>query len=226
MSSNDTSLTITSRNENKGLSINNVLCIGYSGRNQEKVKEHIEELAELGVPRPEQTPTLFPMRLSSLNTTGKMEVIGDQTSGEAELVFIYGDKEEEVYVTVGSDHTDRELETVHIGKSKQVCDKPLASKVWPVKDVIDHWDELVLKTEIKVDGQWQSYQNEKVAAIMPYEDIKENLKSRGIELPHSVFFAGTVPLLDGFKFGEAYEMSLEDPIKGDSIILHYEVQEL
>lgn len=219
-------VTLKHNEKQKDFTVEQVICIGYSGRNQEKVQEHIDELADMGIPRPPQVPTLFPMRLTSVITNGKMQVIGEQTSGEAELVFIFGDSEEEVFVTVGSDHTDRELETVHIGKSKQVCEKPVAETVWKVEEVEEHWDEMILKTDIQVNGEWSLYQEEKVSAILPFEKIKNALKDRNIQLIRSIFYAGTVPLKDGFKFGEAYKMSLIDPVKEREIELHYSVKEL
>ncbi|RKD75168.1 uncharacterized protein DUF2848 [Sinobaca qinghaiensis] len=215
---------LTVKGQQKSLKVDQVICIGYSGRDQAKVKEHIEELAEIGVPRPNEVPALFPMRRSSLETEGLLEVVGEQTSGEAEPVLVFGEDENEVYLTLGSDHTDRELETVHIGKSKQVCDKPIAEEAWDLKEVVDHWDDLILSSEIYIDGEWVPYQNNPVSAIMPYEDLKNHLKNQSIALPHSVFLIGTVPLLSGFKFGSAHRMSLKDPVAGEEITLEYKIE--
>ena len=52
-------------------------------------------------------------------------VVGDKTSGEAEFVLVYSGAE--LYVGVGSDHTDRGLERLSVSRSKQVCPKPLSS---------------------------------------------------------------------------------------------------
>src|SRR5699024_12545366 len=63
------------------------------------------------------------------------------------IIIIFGNTEKDMYITVGSDHTDRELEAVNIGKSKQVCGKPFGKKAWKLDDVLTHWDELILSSE-------------------------------------------------------------------------------
>ncbi|WP_188206743.1 DUF2848 family protein [Alkalibacillus aidingensis] len=203
--------------------LNHAYCVGYTGRDKEKTLEHVAELKEIGVPEPEEIPTLFPVSQTSLIQGGTMQVIGNQTSGEAEIVFIFGESPDDVYVTVGSDHTDRELETVDINKSKQVCDKPFARKAWKLSDIKDHWDELELTSEILVNGQWVNYQKHKVSAILPIEEIFDYLKGKQIEFKNSIVFAGTVPLLDGFKFGQEFHMSFNDPIRNDQISTSYKI---
>lgn len=42
------------------LQVNRVYCIGYAGRNQVKVREHIDELAKIGVSAPPRTPHGLP----------------------------------------------------------------------------------------------------------------------------------------------------------------------
>ncbi|PSL48594.1 uncharacterized protein DUF2848 [Salsuginibacillus halophilus] len=206
--------------------VSDVICIGYSGRNQEKVKEHIEELAEIGIPRPDRVPALFPMRRSSLLQGGPLEVNHLDSSGEAEPVLIFGEDEEDVYLSLGSDHTDRDLETVSIAKSKQVCDKPLSREAWKLSEVLPHWDELKLKTEIRVEGAWQTYQAADATAIMHFDDVRAYLKEQQLPLKQAVYYIGTVPLLDGFKYGDAYRMQLHDPVLDRTLVLTYEVKPL
>lgn len=208
--------------EEKKLVVESVYCIGYSGSDVEKVQEHIDELAELGIPKPPEVPMLYPVRVSSLNQDGIMEILGDETSGEAEIVLIFGEQEDEIYVSVGSDHTDRGLETVDINKSKQICDKPIAAEAWPLSAVIDHWNELKLISKVRINGEWVPYQEQFLSAILPLNKILAYLKQKNLGLTHSVVFAGTVPLLDGFKYGDGYEVSLVDNDK--SITCTYSVK--
>lgn len=212
--------------ETKKIMINHCYCIGYSGRDKEETFKHIKELAELGVPKPSEVPVLYPMRSSSVSQEDTVDVLGDQTSGEAEIVLIFGDTDEEVYVTVGSDHTDRALEAVDIGKSKQVCDKPFASKAWRLNDVLDYWDELVMTASVFIDGKWHPYQNRSVEAILHPNDIFEFLRRKRASMRNAIFFSGTVPLLDGFKYGDKFKMSLLDPVKNDEITAEYEINHL
>ena len=106
--------------ELKEIEIKKAFCIGYSGRDKEKTYEHIRELAEIGIPEPKEVPNVYPVSVNNVVQSETMEVVGKETSGEAEIVIIFGETEQDVYITVGSDHTDRELETVDINKSKQV----------------------------------------------------------------------------------------------------------
>ncbi|WP_209125644.1 DUF2848 family protein [Alkalihalobacillus sp. BA299] len=212
-------------NEEKKIDVNSVYCIGYSGSDVEKVQEHIDELAELGIPKPPEVPMLYPVRVSSLNQSGSMEILGTQTSGEAEIVLIFGGNEDEVYISVGSDHTDRGLETVDINKSKQVCDKPLAQEAWRLSSVVDRWNEMKLVSKVLINGKWEPYQEQYVTAILPLEKILDYLKNKNLDLKNSVVFAGTVPLLDGFKYGDGYEVKLVDP-DNNSITCTYTVKNL
>ncbi|GAE28273.1 hypothetical protein JCM9140_4487 [Halalkalibacter wakoensis JCM 9140] len=213
-------------NEDKSFNVRSVYCVGYSGSNVEKVKEHIDELAELGIPKPPEVPMLYPVRVTSINQDGFMEILGNKTSGEAEIVLIFGDSEEEVYVTVGSDHTDRGLETVDINKSKQVCDKPIAQEAWPLSEIIKDWNELTLLSKVLTDGSWVPYQEQAVTAILPLEDILNYLKNKQVELKNSIVFAGTVPLLNGFTYGDGYEVTLKNPVTDQSIKCSYLVKNL
>lgn len=217
---------ITVKEKEQQLGINSSYCVGYSGRDQELTLKHIKELAELGVPEPEEIPALYPVRKSSLTQNSKIEVLGDDSTGEAEIVLIFGDSPDEIYVTVGSDHTDRSLETVDINKSKQVCDKPFARKAWLFEDVIDHWDDLELVSHIYVAGEWKSYQKESVKKILHPQDVIDFLTGKNIALSQTIVFSGTVPLLDGFKQAEKFSMELVDPIKQDSIYAEYEIANL
>lgn len=209
--------------EQKNIEITKAYCIGYTGRNKEKTLEHIKELAEIGVPEPAEIPSLYPVSVSVLNQDGAIEVIGELTSGEAEIVLLFGNSPEETYLSIGSDHTDRGLETVDINKSKQVCDKPFADEAWKIEDVIPHWDELELSSEIYVDGNWEAYQKNPISSIIPLDEIKSFLEKKEVPMANSIVFSGTVPLLDGFKYGTKFKMSIKDPVQGKSISAEYQI---
>lgn len=212
--------------EEKNIAINKAFCIGYTGRNKEKTLEHIKELAEIGVPEPSEIPSLYPVSVSTLNQGGAIEVIGELTSGEAEIVLIFGDSAQETYLSVGSDHTDRGLETVDINKSKQVCDKPFAEEAWKIEDVIPHWDELELSSEVYLADRWEPYQHNPISSIISLEEIKSYLAKKNVPLSNSIVFSGTVPLLDGFKYGTKFKLSIKDPVRGKSISTEYAIENI
>lgn len=208
------------------LEIKDVYCIGYAGRSVDKTMEHIIELEKIGIPRPAEVPILYPVRRNSLNQTDEIEVLGGESSGEAEIVLVFGDTEDEVYITVGSDHTDRSMETVDINKSKQVCDKPLATKAWKLSDVIDHWDDLILTSQVEMNGEWVDYQKANIDEIIPLNEIKEFLNKKQVAMKNSVVFSGTVPLLNGFMYGSAFKMSFLDKVRNSEITASYAINQL
>ncbi|MGM0873845.1 MAG: DUF2848 family protein [Bacillota bacterium] len=201
-------------------------CIGYTGRNKEMTLKHIEELAELGIPEPDEIPSLYSIRTSSLTQGKLIEVIGNESTGEAEIVLVFGDQQDEVYVTVGSDHTDRGLETVDINKSKHVCDKPFAAKAWRLRDVRKNWDQLELATDVKTEKGWELYQKQTLSAIIPLDEIIAFLQKKNVEMKNTIIFSGTVPLVDGFKYGRGYRMYLSNPVNEDIISFEYIVKNL
>lgn len=219
-------ITFHVKDDQRNVEVSKVYCIGYSGRNQDKVMEHVKELAEIGVPEPEEIPALYPIRISSLTQGSAIEVLGRETGGEAEIVLIFGGTSEDVWVTVGSDHTDRGLETVDINKSKQVCDKPFAKKAWLFRDLLDHWDQLILSSSVRINSEWLPYQEHTVQSILHPEDIIEFLSRKNVILKNAVFFSGTVPLKEGFKFGDQFKMKLIDPVTSDEISCEYEIHHL
>lgn len=212
--------------ELKEIEIKKAFCIGYSGRDKEKTYEHIRELAEIGIPEPKEVPNVYPVSVNNVVQSETMEVVGKETSGEAEIVIIFGETEQDVYITVGSDHTDRELETVDINKSKQVCAKPFAKKAWRLDDVINHWDELILSSEIRLEGEWISYQKDRLTAILPFEEIIQYIEKIEGPRTNSIYFSGTVPLLKGFLYGDAFKMTFEDPERNDVITAKYEINNI
>lgn len=220
---NTYSATVQVDGETKNIAITKAYCIGYTGRNKEKTLEHIKELAEIGVPEPAEIPSLYPVSVSTLNQGGAIEVIGELTSGEAEIVLIFGDSPEDAYLSVGSDHTDRGLETVDINKSKQVCDKPFAEEAWKIEEVIPHWDKLELSSEVYFADSWEPYQENPISSIISLDEIKSYLSKKNVPLTHSIVFSGTVPLLDGFKYGTQFKLSIKDPVRGKTISTEYTI---
>lgn len=197
-------------------------AIGYSGRDKEKTYEHIRELKEIGVPEPDSVPELYDLNPRLLNKERNIHVIGNETSGEVEIVLI-ADENGNIDVTVGSDHTDRSLETISIQKSKQICDKPIANETFKLEDVIDEWDDLQLSSEVYEKGEWVKYQLGKVSTMISLDEIKAFLQNKEVELKNVIVFCGTVPLLDGFKYGEAFRCSIHSNKIEKTISLEYKI---
>ncbi len=201
---------------------------GYTGRDQEKVRKHIEELKKEGVPAPDSTPTAYEMISKLVYFDEEIEVIGERTSGEAEYVLLCSG--EEVYVGVGSDHTDRELESVSIIKSKQVCPNIMSKRIWRLKEIRKDWDEIILRGWVKnEEGERVLYQEALLSAMMTPEDLMGFVKNRldDKNLNGMVIFSGTIPILTGkFVYGPYFEAELYNPRTGKRLNCHYQVQVL
>jgi len=115
------------------------------------------------------------------------------------------------YLGVGSDHTDRELETVDIGRSKRVCPKPICHEVIEISDWTEFdWDACGIRS--RVDGR--PYQNGSLASLRPPDDLFALLadQDRANVVGNLICFGGTVPLRDNaFSYGTEWDIELELP---------------
>ena len=153
-----------------------IVIAGYTGRNQEEVRAHIKELAAQGVPAPAEIPAIFRATLDRLTTDSEIEVLGGHTSGEAEAVLLVDGND--IWVAIGSDHTDRELEKVKIESAKQACPKPVSAQVWRYGDVRERWDNLVLRSWVGESGRDRLYQEGRMSALLAPEDLLAMLRRR------------------------------------------------
>lgn len=200
------------------------IIAGYTGRNQEAVKAHVDELAAQGIPAPAEVPAIFRMTLDRLTTESEVEVLGGLTSGEAEVVLLVNGSH--IWVAVGSDHTDRELERVDIAASKQVCPKPVSAEVWSYADVRDRWDHLVLRSWVGSVGRETVYQEGRMSAMLSPDDLLAILRRRlGEQVDGAVIYTGTIPLVGGaFVFKPYFEAELLDESTGRSLRCVYRMR--
>ena len=164
---------------------------------------------------------LYQCEKQILTEKKEIEVIGDKTSGEVEYLILL--KDGRIYIGVGSDHTDRELEAVSIHKSKQVCLKPYAQDFWEYDEIKDHFDDIKLVSTQVVDGKTVEYQCGVTSDLLPMQRIMDELKEE-IDIDNSLIYTGTVPLKDGFKFGEEFSCKLVDEKLNREICLSYKVK--
>lgn len=209
--------------------VKRIVNAGYVGRDLKAVTAHIEELRREGIAPPPSIPMLFPVMSHNITTSPLIEVIGDKTSGEAEFVLLSDGQN--VYVGVGSDHTDRELERSSIVKSKQVCQNVLSPRVWRYEEVKSSWDDLMIRSWTKLDeGQeWVPYQRASLSAIISANEIMDLVKSKLKDGQDEglVIFSGTVPILTGeMLFGSAFRAELIDGKAERSLICEYRVAKL
>jgi hypothetical protein len=195
--------------------------VGYAGRDETSVAAHLAELAELGVDPPEHVPMVWQVPGRLLATAGRLiDADPASCSGEAEPVLVRHGRE--WYVTVGSDHTDRDLERSSIQDAKEACPKLVVAEAWPLADVHNHWDDLELRSFVLVDGQWRPYQ---AAPITELRHVDWYLATFDEDRPGDrVVFCGTVPTISGLVLGaDGFRAELVDPTRGLTLRCEYQV---
>lgn len=192
-----------------------MVIAGWAGRDRASIDHHIEELAALGVPRPSTVPLYYRVAAQTLTQSTRIECVGDGSSGEVEpVLFAHAGR---LWLTVGSDHTDRKAETWSVALSKQLCAKPVAAEAWPLDAVRDRLDTLRLRSWIEEDGREVLYQDGTLAALVPAPDLLERYLG-GRPAPEGlVMSCGTLGAIGGVRASTAFRMTLEDPATGRAI---------
>lgn len=202
----------------KGTEIAELVIAGWTGRDEAALKKHIHELEALGVKPPKTTPIFYRVARSLLTFDGEIQVSGAHTSGEVEFVLL--SRADGLWVTVGSDHTDRQAETMGVSLSKQLCAKPVARDAWRYEDVKAHWGKLVLRSWISEGGERTLYQEGRVDAMRSPEDL---IGKFGGLPPGYAMFCGTFAAKGGIRPSSIFEMELEDPVRARKLSHRYSV---
>lgn len=200
-----------------------IVLAGFAGRDVEAAHLHIAELVRLGVPAPKSVPVFYRAPWHLLTAPDdQLEVLSATTSGEVEPVVIVTD--EGTFVTVGSDHTDRAAERTSIELSKQLGPKVIAPGVWPLEDVLPHWDDLEI--EARIDGD-VVYQRGSLAELLEPAALPiPALRSKAPERP-LVLFMGTLATISGdLVYTSSFHAQLHDPVTHRTIALSYRVTPL
>lgn len=198
-----------------------LIVAGYTGRDHQAVQRHIDELEQAGIAPPESVPMLYSLDTSLLTNASKILVAGEETSGEAEPVYLRSGGD--WYLGVGSDHTDRRIEQLDVKNSKGACPKPIGHTVisLPGNPLAGDHDELLDRVALrsKVDGV--VYQSGTLDELMLPSHLLalviESMTAEDQDLD-LVIFGGTVPLLNGaFTFGHNWRVELTF---GQQVIAH------
>ena len=202
-----------------------LIIAGWTGSNAEAVEKHIKELEEIGVARPRQTPTFYRLSTNLVSQDGCMDVVGGGATGEAEVILLKHDGE--FYVGVGSDHTDRHLETFGVTYSKQICAKPIGSEIWPLAEVRGHWDRLVLRSRVWRNEDWETYQEGSLDSLLSPDALLAQFADQNSEFEDTdVMFCGTIPIIGEFYFSEKMTIELADTVLNRNLQHEFKVNAL
>jgi len=202
---------------------------GWTGRDADAIRHHIHELEQLGVPAPSSVPLYYRGSASLLTQSESIEVIGMDSSGEAEPVLFFASGE--WWLTVGSDHTDRKVETYSVAVSKQMCPKPIAKAAWRWSDVAGYQDEIELHSRILEGGEWIDYQRGTFASIRPLVSLRDGCYPGEAPDAGSFVSCGTLTAIknahgEGIRPASQMELEIRDPRRKRSIVHRYRVEML
>jgi hypothetical protein len=222
----DLAFTIDTRDATTPLTlpIDQAVIAGWTGRDPVARDKHIAELEAIGIARPASTPIYYRVSARRLTTEDSIEVCGTESSGEVEFVLIGW--QGRIFVGVGSDHTDRKVETYSVTVSKQMCDKSIAPVLWELEDVAAHWDQMILRAFAWIDGARVLYQEGTLDSMLPVKElIQRGFGDAG--LPDGcAMFGGTFAAIGGIRPASRFDFELEDPVLKRSIRHGYDVIEL
>ncbi|WP_099826024.1 DUF2848 domain-containing protein [Oceaniglobus indicus] len=202
------------------IEITDLIVAGWTGRDTAAVQHHIDELAAIGVAPPSQVPLFYRTSRGLLTTATEIDVLGPDTSGEAEPVLIR--HRGTLWLGLGSDHTDRQLETHSVAASKQACPKPCARRLWSYDSVRDRLDDIAIRAWIEEDGQWVLYQQGTLAMIRPLADLlaQAPLDDGGAML------CGTFSAIGSVRAAARFKAEMKDPERDAAISFSYEARAL
>jgi len=218
----DFNLVTTKGSQPRTAAITAAIIAGWTGRDRAAMEKHIVELEALGVKRPASTPIFYRVAAARLTTAAEIEASGGDSSGEVE--FFLATIDSRLWVGVGSDHTDRKVETIGVTISKQMCDKPVGTEIWPYDEVAGHWDKLILRSYAVEAGKRSLYQEGPVTTMLdPLDLIARYPAGKGRLAEGALMFCGTLAAKGGIRPSERFEIELEDPVLDRKLTHAYDI---
>jgi len=212
------SIVTESGSRHESVDVESLVIAGWAGRDREAVEKHIAELEREGITRPARTPDYYQVGVNLLTTAGEIQVPGDKSTGEIEAFILK--IADEIWVGIGSDHTDRKLETTSVIMSKQACPKPIGKSLWRYAEIRDHWDDIRIRSFRYVDGERILYQHGTLSANLNAEQLVNRFEQdHGNFSNGTLMFCGTIPAEGGIQFSPSFKLEMHDPVR-DMYIRH------
>src|SRR5699024_5325190 len=145
-------------------------------------------------------------------------VLGPERSGEAEAVLV--ETGGETLVALGSDHTDREVESRPIAAATQIRPTPAAAEARRVEDGEGHWDQLVLRARATSGGARVLQPEGRMDTLLhPRELFSKYAEGTARLAAGTAMFGGTMAVRGGIRPADHFEAELEDPKLGRTLRL-------
>jgi hypothetical protein len=166
-----------------------------------------------------------------LTQDAEFDVQGALTGAEGEYVVIRIGNE--VFISVGSDQCDREIDGIFPDKPKQMCPHPIARTAWPYAEVRDHWDKLRIYSELTCQGCTLTLQDASLATLVDCEYLLAMDKVKVLADPMFLFGGAAefspslasevskrgLPAMACHGVGDSFLVRLIDPVL-DRVIEH------
>jgi hypothetical protein len=220
---NDIAFTLAANGTTTSLTlpVTQAVIAGWTGRDPVARDKHIAELAAIGIAPPASTPIYYRCAARRITTAGSIECTGTDSSGEVEFVlFAVGGR---TLVGVGSDHTDRKVETYNITVSKQMCDKPVAPVLWDLAEIEGHWDQVILRSWATIDGERVLYQEGTLSGMLPVTDLIQRGFGTAALPDGCAMFCGTFAAKGGIRPAARFDYEIQDPVLKRSISHGYDI---
>ena len=189
-----------------------VFNAGYAGRDSAQVQKHVDELAALGVPAPDNVPSLYPLSNHLARQDRVVQVPHGRTSGEAEWALLVGVSPDDLMVVAACDHTDRDLEVHGVAWSKQSAPDIVGDLAWRWSDIEDDFDSFSLRAWVTHHGQQELISDGSPAELLPPSYWIERLDEAGLLRPGTLLLSGTIPMIEGVdQFAEGWRVQLAAP---------------
>ncbi len=205
--------------------IDTLIVAGWAGKDKATLQAHIAELEEQGIKTPQEIPHFYRIGPNLLTQASSINVVGKGSTGEVEAFAVHLD--DGLWVGLGSDHTDRKVESISVSLSKQVCPKPVGTTLWKFDDIADHWNQLIVRSFVVNNGRRQTYQE---GPLVQNRDLSELIllyrKRGGTFSAGTAMFCGTLPAKIKLTFFDQFELELYDPVLDRSISHCYAIHPL
>ncbi len=189
-----------------------VFNAGYAGRDSAQVRKHVDELAALGVPAPDNVPSLYPLSNLLARQDRVVQVPHGRTSGEAEWALLVGVSPDDLMVVAACDHTDRDLEVHGVAWSKQSAPNVIGDLAWRWSDIEDDFDSFTLRAWVTHNGQQELISDGSPAELLSPSYWINRLDEAGLLRPGTLLLSGTIPMIEGVdQFAEAWRVQLGAP---------------